>query len=206
MVSDFSQLSGLQLDALKEIGNIGAGNAATSLAKMINAKIEMSVPRVSILPLNDVARLLGGADAHVVGIYLEVRGSARVNILFVLPVSHAKYLVDMLMAVSPGHTEDFGEMEISALKEVGNIISTTYLNALGMFTELIFIPSVPALGMDMAGAILNAVLAQFGVVGDYVLVLETAFKKEGQDVVGHFFMLPEPGALDTILAALGVNV
>jgi len=205
LISDFNQLSGLQLDALREVGNIGAGNAATALAQMINAKIEMTVPRVNILPLGEVPDLTGGADRFVVGVYLGVTGSARASILFVMPVENALHLVDMLMGRNLGVTQTLDEIEVSALQEVGNIIASTYLNALAMFTGLTLIPSVPALGMDMAGAILNAVLAQFGAIGDYVLMLETEFKKEGQDVVGHFFVLPEPGALQTILSALGVN-
>jgi len=204
-MKDFGELSGLQLDALREIGNIGAGNAATALAQMVNAKIEMTVPRVSILSLTDVPELLGGADSHVVGIYLRVQGSIGANILFVLPIDNARLLVDMLMAVPSGSTRDFGEIELSALQEVGNIVAATYLNAMVMFTQLKMVPSVPVLGIDMAGAILDAILAQFGEVGDYVLVLETKFRKDRQDVVGQFFLLPEPGSLDTILSALGVS-
>ncbi|NLU49766.1 MAG: chemotaxis protein CheC [Syntrophomonadaceae bacterium] len=204
-MKDFGELSGLQLDALREIGNIGAGNAATALAQMVNAKIEMTVPRVSILSLTDVPELLGGADSHVVGIYLRVQGSIGANILFVLPIDNARLLVDMLMAVPSGSTRDFGEIELSALQEVGNIVAATYLNAMVMFTQLKMVPSVPGLGIDMAGAILDAILAQFGEVGDYVLVLETKFRKDRQDVVGQFFLLPEPGSLDTILSALGVS-
>jgi len=149
--------------------------------------------------------LLGGADSHVVGIYLRVQGSIGANILFVLPIDNARLLVDMLMAVPSGSTRDFGEIELSALQEVGNIVAATYLNAMVMFTQLKMVPSVPVLGIDMAGAILDAILAQFGEVGDYVLVLETKFRKDRQDVVGQFFLLPEPGSLDTILSALGVS-
>ncbi len=207
MAHDFIELSSIQIDALKEIGNIGAGNAATALAQMVNTKIDMAVPRVNILPFSEVPDLIGGADSHVVGIYLNVTGSAPANILFILPIAKACALCDMLFARDIGHTlpEDFGEMEMSAMMELGNILTATYLNALSMFTQLTFMPSVPGLGMDMAGAIIDAILAQFGEVADYVLALETDFRKEDMDVVGHFFMLPEPGSLDTILTALGVS-
>ncbi|HQA06881.1 MAG TPA: chemotaxis protein CheC [Syntrophomonadaceae bacterium] len=203
----FQELSNLQVDALKEIGNIGAGNAATALAQMINSKIDMNVPKVSILEFDKVPELLGGADSYVVGIYLTVTGSAPARILFILPVAQACRLVDMMMGQPPGHTvpQQMNEIEYSAMMELGNIISATYLNALAMFTQLTLVPSVPALGMDMAGALLNAILAQFGEVADHVLVLETQFKKGDEDVVGHFFMLPEPGSLNTILTALGVS-
>ncbi|CFX66313.1 CheC-like protein [Syntrophomonas zehnderi OL-4] len=208
MVEDFSKLSGIQVDALREIGNVGAGNAATALAQMINSRIDMSVPRVNILPFAEVPDLIGGADLHVAGIYLQVDGPAPASILFILPIEQASRLVQMLMGLPAGEskTSDFSEMEMSAMMELGNIISATYLNALSMFTQLDFIPSVPALGMDMAGALLDAVLAQFGEIADHVLVLETVFKKDNEDVVGNFFLMPEPGALNTILKALGVSI
>lgn len=206
MVEDFNELSGLQIDALREIGNIGAGNAATALAQMLQAKIDMSVPRVNVLPFAEVPALIGGADLHVVGIYLTVTGSAPASILFILPVTSARILISMLLGENIGNEElEFSEMQLSAMMEVGNIISATYLNALSMFTQITFVPSVPALGVDMAGAILNAVLAEFGQVADHVLVLETSFKKEEQDVVGHFFLLPEPDSLNKLLSALGVS-
>jgi len=207
LIQDYSELSGLQIDALKEIGNVGAGNAATALAQMINSKVDMSVPKVNILPFADVASLFGGADMHVVGIYLQVSGTAPANILFILNIEQALLLVDMLMGRTPGQTkyEDITDMDMSAMMELGNIISATYLNALSMFTQIQFIPSVPALGMDMAGALLNAILAQFGEVADHVLVLETEFKKDDREIVGEFLLLPEPGSLNTILSALGVN-
>ncbi|MGE5417140.1 MAG: chemotaxis protein CheC [Acidobacteriota bacterium] len=205
MIQDFSELSGLQIDALREIGNIGAGNAATALATLVRSKVDMSVPQVSIVPFSDVPSMLGGADTPVVAIYLRVTGSASANIMFVLPIKNALLLVDMLMGRAHGETGEFAEIELSAMSEVGNIITGNYLNALSMFTQLTLLPSVPALGVDMAGALIDAVLAQFGEISDYILVLETEFKRDDEDVMGHFFLLPEPGGLDTILSALGVN-
>lgn len=207
MVENYSELSSIQLDALKEIGNIGAGNAATALAQMVNDKIDMNVPKANILPFAEVPESIGGADSHVVGIFFNVTGSAPANILFILPINKAAILCDMLLGKNIGETtsENFGEMEMSALMELGNILSGTYLNALSMFTNLEFTPSVPALGMDMAGAIIDAILAQFGKVADHVLVLDTEFKKDETDVVGYFFLLPEIDSLNKILSALGVS-
>jgi chemotaxis protein CheC len=208
MSQEYNELSTLELDALKEIGNIGSGNAATALAQMLGAKVDMTVPRVSVLDLEDVPELIGGADLPVVGIYLSASGSAPANILFILSIEKACLLIDMLTGKQPGETtvNDLDEIGISALMELGNIITASYLNALSVFTSLDFRPSVPALGMDMAAAILDAILAQFGAVADHILVLETEFKKSGQDIIGHFFLLPEPGSLEVILAALGVNI
>ncbi|PKM77683.1 MAG: CheY-P-specific phosphatase CheC [Firmicutes bacterium HGW-Firmicutes-15] len=207
MVEDFDKLSILQLDALMEIANIGAGNAATALAKLINARIDMSVPRIDIKSFAQVPDLMGGADVPVVGLYLKVSGDAPASILFILAIERAAALVDLLMGRENGTTnhEGFSDMDVSALMEVGNILSATYLGALTIFTDLKFYPSVPAIGMDMAGALLNAILAQLGEVADQVLVLKTELKRDGQGVVGDFFLLPDPGSLEIILGALGVG-
>jgi chemotaxis protein CheC len=205
LIEDFRDLSGIQLDALKEIGNIGAGNAATALAVMTQARIDMSVPQVGIMPFNKVADLVGGPDNPVVGVYFQVTGSANCNMMFILSIEKAVLLADLLMGLPPGQGKSLGAMEMSAVAEAGNIISGTYLNALAMFTQMTLIPSVPAVGVDMAGALLDGVLARYGEIGDYVLVLENMFKKGDLDVIGHLFLIPEPGALDSILTALGVN-
>ncbi|MGE5455320.1 MAG: chemotaxis protein CheC [Methylocystaceae bacterium] len=205
MIEDFAELSHIQIDALKEIGNIGAGNAATALALMINTKIDMTVPKISILPFNEVPNLVGGPDMPVTAIFLMVHGDAAANILFMLPLTSAGILVDMVMGQPPGTAVSFNDIEKSALMEIGNILAATYLNAMASYTNLLLRPSVPALAFDMAGAVLDVVLAELGQVGDHVLLLETDFKKGEQEVVGHFFLLPEPGALDLILAALGVS-
>lgn len=207
MIEDYKDLNNIQIDVLKEIGNIGAGNAATALAQMIGKKINMNIPRINIVPFNNVTQILGGADTHVAGIYLSVSGEAPCSLLFIMPVNQARLLTNMLL---DGREEIsdlyfFSDLEVSALMELGNIIAATYLSALGNFTRLKFIPSVPAIGIDMAGAIIDAILAQYGEIGDYVMLLETGFIKGEQEVIGNFFLLPEPGTLESILAALGVS-
>lgn len=205
MSDSFTSLSTFQMDALKEIGNIGAGNAATALSQMVSRKIDMTVPQISALPFNQVADMVGGPEQLVIGLYLRVEGNAPSNILFILPVQSASALIDMLMSKPLGTTKEFSELDISALKEIGNILAGAYLNALAMFTNFVFSPSVPAIAMDMAGAILSTVLIQLGEVGDHALVIETIFFGDDQEVKGHFFLLPEPGSLDLIMDALGVK-
>jgi chemotaxis protein CheC len=208
VVEDFNKLSSIQLDALCETANIGAGHAATALATLLNTKIEMSVPRARILPFTEVSALMGGAETHVVAIYFYVSGPVPVSILFVMTIDKARQLVEMLLG-NPCEmpvSGSFTDLEFSAMMEFGNILSSTYLNALATFINIRFQPSVPALAVDMAGAILNAILAQYGDVADQVLVLEAGFKKEDMDVVGNLFLLPGPGALEMILSSLGVNI
>ncbi|MBP2654930.1 MAG: CheC, phosphatase, inhibitor of methylation [Firmicutes bacterium] len=206
MSEEVLKLSELQLDALKEVGNVGAGNAATALSQIINRKIDMTVPKVCILPLGEVPDVVGGPDTMVAGVYLRVFGPAPGSILFLLPRESAFYLVDTLMGRPDRESNTLDEMDQSALLEIGNILAGAYLNSLSYFTKFTLLPSIPALAMDMAGAILSVILIQLGQMGDHALVIETEFTTEADGVKGHFFLIPDPGSLGTILAAIGVKV
>lgn len=205
MNDEILDLSAEQLDALREIGNVGAGNSATALSQIINRKIDMTVPQVSVMPLDDVPDVVGGPDAMIVGVFLRVYGVAPGSVLFLLPRDSAFYLIDMLMGKKRGTTQSLDFMDESALMEIGNILAGSYLNALSFFTKMTMLPSIPALAMDMAGAILSVVLVQLGQMGDHALVIETEFQSEDDGIKGHFFLIPDPGSLETILAAIGVK-
>lgn len=205
MSEDILSLTALQLDALREIGNVGAGNAATALSQILNKKIDMTVPKVAILPLGEVPEVVGGPDSMVAGVYLRMFGPAPGSILFLLPRESAFCLVDMLMGKEQGTTKLLNSMDESALMEIGNILAGAYLNALSFFTKLTLLPSIPALALDMAGAILSVILIQLGQMGDHALVIETEFTTESKGVSGHFFLIPDPGSLSTILSAIGVT-
>lgn len=205
MADEILELSPTQMDVLREIGNVGAGNSATALSQIINRRIDMTVPNVSIVPIGDVPELIGGPDAMVAGVFLRVYGQAPSNILFIMPKESAYYLVDMLMGKQHGSTDKLDFMDESALMEIGNILAGAYLNALFTFTNISMIPSIPALAMDMAGAILSVVLVQLGQMGDHALVIETQFQAENDGITGHFFLVPDPGSLETILSAVGVE-
>ena len=202
---DIMELRPVQLDALREIGNVGAGNSATALSQIINHRIDMNVPQVSIVPITDVPDLVGGPDVMVAGVFLRVYGAAPSNILFLLPQESAFYLVDMILGKPHGETKTLDFMDESALMEIGNILAGAYLNALFNLTKLSLLPSIPALAMDMAGAILSVVLIQLGQMGDHALVIETEFQADEDGIKGHFFLVPDPGSLDTILTAVGVG-
>ena len=202
---DIMELSPVQLDALREIGNVGAGNSATALSQIINHRIDMNVPEVSIVPITDVPDLVGGPAVMVAGVFLRVYGAAPSNILFLLPQESAFYLVDMILGKPHGETKTLDFMDESALMEIGNILAGAYLNALFNLTKLSLLPSIPALAMDMAGAILSVVLIQLGQMGDHALVIETEFQADEDGIKGHFFLVPDPGSLDTILTAVGVG-
>lgn len=206
MVTDFRALSDLQIDVLKEIGNIGAGNAATALSKLMSDRVEMSVPQVKILSFAEVAETIGGAEAFVTGIYSRITGSASGGILFILPFTNAKQLLSVLLKQYPIRPSRLSnDLERSALMEVGNILTGSFLSALATFTSLSFFPSVPALCVDMAGALLGTVFHDLGKTGDCVLFVEAELRYQTNYVVGHLFFLLEAESLGIILRSLEVN-
>jgi chemotaxis protein CheC len=198
-------LDQMHFDVLKEIGNIGAGHAATALSQLISEKIEMTVPDVSIMPLGAVSNILGGAEKEVIGIYMRVLGDAPSKIIFLFPVSEACILVDMMLRCPIGTTQRFNDFEQSAIKEVGNIMTGAYLYALTKLTGLHQLSSVPSFACDMVGAIINTALIDLGMIGDYALLIETQFSLTNRQINGHFFLVPDPGSLEIILGALGVG-
>ncbi|HKM39597.1 MAG TPA: chemotaxis protein CheC [bacterium] len=197
--------SDLHYDVLKEVGNIGAGNAATALAALLNEQIKMQVPQVIWLPLGEVSNRLGGAEEAVVGVLLDVESKAPCTILVVFPLQRALLLLDILFNKPLGESDCIDEMGASALQEVGNILAGSYLTSLNSFTGLGFIPMVPAIAVDMAGAVLDYVLAEFGQVADQVLLIETEFLALGEEIYSYFFLVPKSDALEAIFAALGVG-
>ncbi|HHW14738.1 MAG TPA: chemotaxis protein CheC [Firmicutes bacterium] len=197
--------SALELDALKEVGTVGAGNAATVLASMLGQRVPMTVPEARLLPIALVPEVVGGAESEVVGVCLNVEGAAPAAILFLLPRPDGEALVRRLLGAMAPERIEFNDLERSALGEVTNILSGAYLQALSEFTGLSFVPSPPAFAHDMAGALLDNVFAEIGRVGDYALLIETEFMTGDQGVRGHFFLVPDPDGLTTILQALGVR-
>ncbi|MGM0470705.1 MAG: chemotaxis protein CheC [Bacillota bacterium] len=203
--SDLTDLSPLQLDALKEIANIGAGNAATALSQMLDQRVEMGVPKVDILPLNEVPEILGGAENIIAGILVEVMGDTPGKILFALDEECADRLVNMLIDQQLKGSDKSQQIQESTLKEIGNILTNSYLNALSRMTDLTPVPSVPGLAFDMAGAILEVAFLQVGYIGDYALVVETEFWDGDDKIEGNFFYIPTPESLNKVLTKLGVG-
>lgn len=144
-------MSNEYFDVLKELGNIGAGNATTALSQMIQCKIDMAVPQVQLLEFKELGAAMGGEEVVMAGIYLAIDGDIKGSIMFLLEKNAAKHLVSKLMGME-SQEDDLSEMELSALKEVGNIITGAYLNSLSSITNLTIFPSVPDLTVDMAGA------------------------------------------------------
>lgn len=201
----FDQMNGIVLDVLKEIGNIGAGNAATALAKMIDKKVDMKVPKVSILEFKEVPELLGGEETEVCGIFFKIEGDINGSIMFLLEMDSAFNLIDLLMP-RDNHTMD--EFTYSALQEIGNILSGSYVASLSGLTNLNMHISIPSLCIDMAGAILSVPAIHFGQIGDRILIIENQFiePEENEAVRGFFFLIPDVDSYDILFKSLGVNI
>jgi chemotaxis protein CheC len=192
----------MQLDALREVGNIGAGNAATALSQLLNKKVDMTVPAVNIVPFDDV--FAGdGTERVVIGVIVRVLGDTPGNILFVLEKDKAMQIIKELTGEE---SEQLSEMGYSVICEIGNIIASSYMNAIARFTNLVITPSVPAVSYDMLGAILSTTFIESGQFDEQVLDLETRFLQSNhEELGGHFYYIPMPGSLEKILNTLGVN-
>ncbi|MGH4125785.1 MAG: chemotaxis protein CheC [Clostridium sp.] len=198
---DYSELSAMQLDVLQEVGNIGAGNAATSLSELLNEKVDMTVPAVNIVPFDDIFAK-NGVEEVVIGVIVRVLGDIPGNILFTLDKETAIKIISSLLREQQ---EEITEIGSSALCEIGNIIASSFMNAISKLTNLAIMPSVPAVAVDMMGAILSTTFIESGQFDEYVLDLETQFLQENHKVSGHFYYIPMPGSLEKILNSLGVN-
>ncbi len=196
------EMSDEYFDVLKELGNIGAGNATTALSQMMQCKVDMSVPQVRLMEFKELGKIMGGEEIIMAGIYLGIEGDIAGSIMFLLEKQAARHLVDKLMGMSM-EGEEFSEMEFSALKEVGNIITAAYLNSLSSLTGLRIQPSVPDLTVDMAGAIVSVPAIEFGTLGDKMLLIQTQFFDE-MVLDGYFILVPNLDSYGKILSALGL--
>ncbi|ARF18472.1 chemotaxis protein CheC [Sporosarcina sp. P3] len=205
-----NDITEMHLDVLKEIGNIGAAHAATSLSQLLGQKIDMRVPKVELVTFDEMFDLAGGTEKVVAGIFLRIEGDLTGTMFFVLTIESATQFIRKLtgdVAFTFTDVEDLG-MGASALQELGNILSGSYLSALSDFTSLNIYPTVPSLSIDMVGAIVSFGLIEVSQYSDEVIVIETEILQEGKQGVsslaGHFFLLPDPPSYRTIFSSLGV--
>lgn len=202
---DLLHLSPAQIDALKEISTIGAGNAATALSQMLNRKIMMTVPDIQIISIKDVPQVIGGPDTLVAGIYTRLLGDVFGSVLLTFPRESSFALADVLMGKPVGSTKILTNMTRSLLKETGMIVTGAFLTALSRVIKATIIPRVPSLTLDMVGAIIDFILIDLSQEVEYAIVIEVQFEEKEANVSGHFFILPNPGSLKLILKAIGVE-
>jgi chemotaxis protein CheC len=196
------KLNDFQKDALQELGNIGAGSAATALSQLLGKDVDLNVPSVRIVPVEKITETLGVQNTIVAAVYMRVFGEIKARTLILFPQDKVMLLLDLLMRKQLGETREFGETEQSALKEVGNIIISAYLNAIAKFIGLNSVPSVPALAVDMVEAIFETVSTEMAQMGPEALLIENEMTEKTTKVKGSLVLIPDKDAMDRIVKAL----
>ena len=200
----YEDLDVIQMDVLREIGNIGAGNAATSLSVMLGQSVDMTLPNVNLLEFNEAHNAVGGAEALTYGVLVPLEGDVTGMIMFLLEKNFAHLILNILMGESFHSFDEMDEIALSAIREVGNILSAAYVNSIAELTGLSIELSVPSVSIDMAGALLSVPIIRFGTIGDKVLFIEENFSSNEESVASHMILFAEIESLNLILSKLGL--
>ncbi|MEE8358243.1 MAG: chemotaxis protein CheC [Candidatus Hydrothermarchaeales archaeon] len=200
------KLTDFEMDSLKEVGSIGASHAATALSKMANRRIDISVPGLKLIPIEKFLEEVGGSESLVAGIYAKVQGDLCGGMLSVFPMKAALTLVDILMERPLGSSETLSEMDSSALIEVGNILTSTFIGAMSDFLDLNIFPTPPGLACDMAGSLLEFLVIEMGEHADNAILFQTHLSMSPTMVEGQLFLCIDPSSLDKIFEKIREKV
>ena len=209
MALNYSKLNDMHIDALREIGNIGSGNAASSLAMMLAVQVDISVPTVRILEYEQVMEELGGPEQMIVGLLLCLDGDVNGMIMFLLHQEFANKLLESLLGEDPpdvGAEGAIDEMAYSALQEVANIMAASYVNAIASLTDLNINISVPSMCVDMLGAILSVPAIHYANISDKMIFIEDKFHGKDLNAPNHILLIPDVESLDKIMTSLGIEL
>ncbi|MEA3282043.1 MAG: chemotaxis protein CheC [Euryarchaeota archaeon] len=198
-------LTDMELDALRELGNIGTGHATTALAEMTGVRIAIRVPDISVISITEIPRLVGEEEI-MAGLFFELSGDTTDYIQLLFAQDSALALVDILMGREIGSTRALSGMDESALMEIGNILTSAFATAWADFLGITLITSPPTLAFDMAGAVMDYVLARVGMVADQVILFKTVFEGESNLFSGYFMLVPNPESLKNVLKMLGGQI
>jgi len=193
-----SRYTDLQLDALRELANIGSGTASTALSSMLGRSVDISVPNAFVLPMAEAVGSIGDPESEATGVVLGIVGEMPGSVLLLFTPKDAELMCGLL-GVEAGT-----EIGVSALMEIGNIVGASYINALGQMIGLELEPTPPAAATDMLGAIVETVLAERAGAGDVALLLDSDLVVEGEDCSVSFLLVPDQGGVDQMLERLGV--
>jgi len=201
---DMRSLKAIQIDALREVANIGAGHAATALSQMTGSTIMISVPTITVAALEDVPPKVAGPEEPVAAVLMKMEGDLKGQTLLVFPHETAQRLAELMLRRPQGSSTSLGNLEQSAVKEAGNILSGAYMNALSDFMTLKLWPSPPSLAIDMSAAILTTTYLEFAGDRDHVFCVENEFRMVdfNERLRGFFLLLPDVESLQAILRAV----
>ena len=197
--NDKAKFTDAEYDVLKECGNVGIGNAATALSTMLNKKVEINIPETKFVPIERFADELGGPEAIVEAIYLEVLGDLTGESLFVFPESGARELVDLMMGQEIGTTKSIGENENSAIKEMANIVMGAYLSSLATMMDMKILPNIPHTASDMVQALMDFMLAKFSTHSNEILIVKEKIGVDGNNINGTFIIILDDKSLKKMI-------
>lgn len=205
-LKNYDDLNDMQLDALREIGNIGSGNAASSLSQMLDRPVNITVPRIQILDYDQVVQNLGGPETLLIGLLLSLQGDVTGMIMFLLHKDFAHLALNTLIGTEFDETQPLDEMGESVIQEIGNIMAGSYVNAIAALTNLSINISVPELCVDMAGAILSVPAIYYANISDKIIFIEDEFGQQDRNAASHILLIPEVESLQKIMTSLGLDV
>ena len=205
-IQNVEQLQEMHLDVLKEIGNIGSGNAASSLSTFLQTPTDIVVPVVRLMDFDETVNFLGGPENITIGMLVNIVGDINGMMLYILEEEFASQLTTTLFGMGVEDIANLNEMERSLISEVGNIMSASYINAIASLTGMTIDISVPNLTTDMVGALLSVPVIQFAQVGNKVLFIDDGFTIGGKEIKSNMILVPEMSSLETLFTRLGVSV
>lgn len=205
-LNNYSDLNDMQLDVLREIGNIGSGNAATSLSTMLDRPVDIGVPRINILDYNQVVTALGGPEEMIVGLLLTLTGDVNGMMMFLLQKEFAHMTINALLGETLDDFAQIDDIGYSAIKEVANIMAASYVNAISTMSGLSINISVPDMSVDMAGAILSVPAIHYANISDKIIFIEDNFVSSEENANSHVLMIPDVESLQKIMVSLGIEI
>ena len=205
MIKDYAQLSSMEIDTLREIGSIGTGNAATALSQMMNRPVSITLPEVRIMEYNEAIEWIGGPEEVTAGVLVKMSGDVGGIMLSVQKLELVNVVLSTMLGESIDSYENLTELERSAMIEIGNIMISTFINAMSGLADLDIKLTVPAFAVDMQGAILTVPMAEYGGMSNYLMAIGGNFVWDGKEVPCHLLLSPDLRSLEFLLRKLGVS-
>lgn len=205
IIKNYDELNSLEMDTLREIGSIGTGNAATALSGMLGCPVHITLPEVRIMGFNEAIEWIGGAEPVTAGVLVHISGQMNGIMLAVQPLDFINLILDRMLSDSIVGYEQLDELRRSAMVEVGNIMISTFINALCNMAELKLDLTVPSMTVDMQGAILTVPMAEYGGQSDYLMTIGGNFSCDGEEMPCRLILSPDVRSLNFLLRKLGVE-
>lgn len=200
-----SRLNSEQIDVLTEVVTIGAGNAATALSQMLGKKVTIDIPSVNACSIEEASQIFGAEEQLITTIFMEMLGDISGAILFSFQKDEVNRFADLMLGFDKGKTKLLNEMAVSALKETSTILSGAYLNAISKLLGFRILLTTPGFAQDMAGAIVDAILAEVSKEADLAIVMDTELLIIDEKVLTYFFFIPDVDSLKKIISKMGID-